>query len=190
MGLVSPKHVGFSWTRSWTHVRCNARGILNHWTTREVPGMHLNICPTNRYYHFSLYAISRFSLVILYILVYTCLKKNWFKIHHSKNKDHGIQSHHFMANLLFSLSVMSDSLQPPCICSMPGFLDLHHLQEFAQIHVHWVSDNIQPSCPLSSPSLPSFSFPASGSFPVSQFFTSGGQSTGASASASALPMNI
>ena len=24
--------------------------------------------------------------------------KNWLKIHHSKNKDHGIQSHHFMAN--------------------------------------------------------------------------------------------
>ena len=34
------------------------------------------------------------------------------------------------------------------------------------------------------------SFPASGSFPVSQFFTSGGQSIGASASASVLSMNI
>ena len=34
------------------------------------------------------------------------------------------------------------------------------------------------------------SFPASGSFPVSQFFISGGQSTGASTSASVLPMNI
>ena len=34
------------------------------------------------------------------------------------------------------------------------------------------------------------SFPASGPFPVSQFFTSGGQSIGASASASVLPMNI
>ena len=34
------------------------------------------------------------------------------------------------------------------------------------------------------------SFPASGSFPVSQFFTSGGQSVGASASASVLSMNI
>ena len=38
------------------------------------------------------------------------------------------------------------------------------------------------SCPLS--------FPASWSFPVSQFFASGGQSIGASASASILPMNI
>ena len=34
------------------------------------------------------------------------------------------------------------------------------------------------------------SFPASGSFPVSPFFTSGGQSIGASASASVLPINI
>ena len=34
------------------------------------------------------------------------------------------------------------------------------------------------------------SFPASGSFPMSHFFTSGGQSMGASASASVLPMNI
>ena len=33
------------------------------------------------------------------------------------------------------------------------------------------------------------SFPASGSFPMSQFFTSGGQSIGVSASASVLPMN-
>ena len=34
------------------------------------------------------------------------------------------------------------------------------------------------------------SFPASGSFPMSQFFASGGQSMGVSASASVLPMNI
>ena len=58
------------------------------------------------------------------------------------------------------------------------------------------------SCPLSrwchptsSSSVVPFSscpqsFPASGSFPVSQFFTSGGQRIGASASASVLPMNI
>ena len=42
-------------------------------------------------------------------------------------------------------------------------------------------------CPLL---LPPSIFPASGSFPVSQFFTSGGQSIGVSASASVLPMNI
>ena len=31
---------------------------------------------------------------------------------------------------------------------------LHYLQEFAQVHIHWVSDAIQPSHPLSSPSPP------------------------------------
>ena len=63
----------------------------------------------------------------------------------------------------------------------------------------WVYSN---SCPLSQwhhpttsssvapfPSHP-LSFQASGSFPMSWLFTSGGQSTGASASASVLPMNI
>ena len=34
------------------------------------------------------------------------------------------------------------------------------------------------------------SFPASGSFPINQFFPSGGQSSGGSASASVIPMNI
>ena len=57
------------------------------------------------------------------------------------------------------------------------------------------------SCPLSrwchptiSSSVVPFSclqsFPASGSFQLSQFFASGGQSTGVSASASVLPINI
>ena len=38
--------------------------------------------------------------------------------------------------------------------------------------------------------LPPSIFPASGSFPMSQFFTSGGQNIGVSASASVFPMNI
>ena len=84
---------------------------------------------------------------------------------------------------------MSDSLQPhglqharpPCPPPTPG-----------------VSSN---SCPLSrwchptiSSSVIPFSclpsFPASGSFPMSQFLASGGQSTGASASTSVLPVKI
>ena len=46
-----------------------------------------------------------------------------------------------------------------------------------------ISSSVTPfsSCPQS--------FPASGPFPLSQFFTSGGQSTGASASLSVLPVN-
>ena len=79
----------------------------------------------------------------------------------------------------------------PMDCSSPGF-PVHQLQELAQTHVHRVSDAIQPSHPLLSPSplSPLQSFPSSGSFPVSQFFTSGGQSIGVSASASVLPLNI
>ena len=79
----------------------------------------------------------------------------------------------------------------PKDCSTPGSSVLHYLLEFAQIRVHRVSDAIQPSHPLSSPSPPCLqSFPASGSFQMSQFFTSGGQRIRVSASASVLPMNI
>ena len=47
-----------------------------------------------------------------------------------------------------------------------------------------ISSSVVPFCPCFQ------SFPASGSFPMSQLFTSGGQSIGVSASASVLPMNI
>ena len=90
----------------------------------------------------------------------------------------------------FNHSVMSDSLWPyglqharlSCPSPTPGAYSY--------------------SCPLSrwchptiSSSVVAFSsclqyFPASRSFPMSQFFTSGGQSVGVSASASVLPMNI
>ena len=81
------------------------------------------------------------------------------------------------------------TLCDPMDCSTPGFPVPHWLPEFAQTHVHWVGNAIQMSilyCPRSCPQ----SFPASGSFLISRLFASGGQSTGASASASVLPMNI
>ena len=86
-----------------------------------------------------------------------------------------------------SVSQLCPTLCDPMDCSMPGFPVHHQLLELAQTHVHQVSDTIQPSHPLSSPSPP---FPASESFQMSHFFTSGGQSIGVSASASVLPMNI
>ena len=74
--------------------------------------------------------------------------------------------------------------------SAPGFPFLHCLLESAQTHVHWVSNAIHPSHPLSHPfsSCPQ-SFRASGSFPMSWLFSSGGQSI-FGASASVLPMYI
>ena len=90
----------------------------------------------------------------------------------------------------FSFSVLSDSLWPhglqharlPCPLSTPG-----------------ACSNSRPSSrwchpTISSSVVPFFSclqsFPTSGSFLISQLFSSGGQSIGVSASASVLPMNI
>ena len=71
----------------------------------------------------------------------------------------------------------------------PGFPVHHHLPELAQTHPLslWchptISSSVVPfsSCPQS--------FPASGPFQMNQFFASGGQSIGVSASTSLLPMN-
>ena len=96
----------------------------------------------------------------------------------------------FSKELLFNHPVVSDSLQPhrqqhtrpPCPSPTP-----------------WACSN---SCPLGQWCHPAISssfvlcsscpqsFPALRSFPMSQLFASGGQSIGASASASVLPMNI
>ena len=98
---------------------------------------------------------------------------------------------HQVSSVHFSRSVVSDSLRPHN-CSTPGLPVRHHLPEFTQTHVHRVGDAIQPSHPLSSPSPPAFNLSQHQSlnFQMSQFFTSGGQSIGVSASASVLPKNI
>ena len=89
----------------------------------------------------------------------------------------------------FSLSVMSDFLQPhesqharlPCPSPTPGVYSNSHSSS------HWchpaISSSVIPfsSCPQS--------LPASGSFPMSQLCAWGGQSIGVSALASFLPMN-
>ena len=81
------------------------------------------------------------------------------------------------------------TLCDPMDCSTPGLPVHHQLPELTQTHPlsQWchptISSSVIPffSCPQS--------FPASGSFPMSQLFTSGGQSIGVSASTSVFPMN-
>ena len=100
----------------------------------------------------------------------------------------------FVPRTYFRLCCCSVSQSYPALCnhmdcSKPGLPVPHHLPEFAQIHVHWISDPIQPSHRL----LPSFPLALNLSqhqrlFPMSQLFTSGGPSIGASASV--LPMSI
>ena len=91
-------------------------------------------------------------------------------------------------NMFSSLQSLSRvRLCDPMNHSTPSLPVHHQLPEFTQIHVHRVSDAIQPSHPLSSPSPPALSLPASKSFPMSQLFAWGGQSTGVSALASFFP---
>ena len=83
-----------------------------------------------------------------------------------------------LSSVQFSRSVVSDFLRMNR--STPG-LPVHHcLPEFTQTHVHRVSDAIQPSHPLLSPSLPALNPSQHQSFPMSQLFAWGGQSTGVS----------
>ena len=89
-----------------------------------------------------------------------------------------------------SVTQLCPILCDPMDCSTPGLPVHHPLPGFTQTHVHWVGDTIQPSSSVVPFSSCLQSFPASGSFPVSQFFPSGGQSIGLSASASVLTMNI
>ena len=96
---------------------------------------------------------------------------------------------HLPPLLLFS-SVVSDSLRPrglqharlPCPSLSPGVCS-NSCQLSRWCHPT-ISSSVVPfsSCPQS--------FPASGSFSMSWLFASGGQSIGASASGSVLPMNI
>ena len=93
------------------------------------------------------------------------------------------------SSVQFSRSVMSDSLQPhelqharpPCPSPSPS---IHSNScPLSQWYHPAISSSVVPfsSCPQS--------LPASGSFPMSQLFASGGQSIGFSALASVLPMN-
>ena len=131
-------------------------------------------------------------LVFINILEATCwfLLKNLTGIYLKLHSINGYVWGESLSSVQFSHSVVSNSLQPhgllharpPCPSATPG-----------------VYSN---SCPLSqwchptiSSSVAPFtsclrSCPASGSFPTSQLFTSGGQSIEVSAWASVLPMNI
>ena len=88
-----------------------------------------------------------------------------------------------------SVAQLCPTLCDPMNRSTPGLPVHHQLQESTQTLVHWVSDAIQPSHPVTPFSSCPQSFPASGSFQMSQFFASGGQSFGVSASTSVFPMN-
>ena len=88
-----------------------------------------------------------------------------------------------------SIAQLCPTLCDPMNNSMPGLPVHHQLSESPQTHVHWVSNAIQSSHSVIPFSSCLQSFPASGSFQMSQLFASGGQSIGVSASTLVLPMN-
>ena len=97
---------------------------------------------------------------------------------------------HVTKSVQFSCSVMSDSLRPhglqhsrlPCPSPTPGVCSNSCPSSW------WCHQTISSSVVPFSSCLQSF--PGSGSFQMSQFFASGGQSIGVSALSSVLPMNI
>ena len=98
------------------------------------------------------------------------------------------ESSYAISSVQFTCSVVSNSLRPR---------ELQHTRPPCPSQTSGVYPNSCPSSwwchpAISSSVIPFFcpqSLPASGSFPMSQFFAWGGQSIGVSASASVLPMN-
>ena len=93
---------------------------------------------------------------------------------------------HQFSSVTQSCPTLCDPMNHAC---QAGLSVHHHLLEFIQTHVHRVCDAIQPSHPPSSPSPPAPNTSQHQSFPMSQLFAWGGQSTGVSALASFLPRN-
>ena len=158
------------------------------------------ICIKNKQEFLLPHIHARFDFVSVlhfaYICKYNFQSRNLYpekifqeNVQENKNWENILPKDHPISSIQFSHSVMSDSLwshgsqhiRPRCPSPTPGV----HLNSCAS---SWwchpaISSSLVPfsSCPQS--------LPASESFPLSQLFTWGGQSTGVSASASDLPMD-
>ena len=140
------------------------------------PGVHPNPCPSSWWCH---------PTISSSVIPFSCPQSFPGSFQMSQLLSSGVS----FSSVQFSHSVVSNSLQPheaqhtrnPCPSPSPG--------------VHWNSHPLSWWChPAISSSIVPFSsclqsLPASESFPVSQPFTWGGQSTGVSALASVLPKN-
>ena len=144
LGLAASWHVSSSQTREQTCVPCLGRGILNHWTTREVQPLLLSHQVWEREKHLwpDLQGIrgkrgGSHSVSRVLILVW-----EWVSV---------VSSVQFC-----SVTQSCSTLCDPIDCSTPGLPVHHQLPESTQIHAHWVGDAIQPSHLPSSPSPPAF----------------------------------
>ena len=190
LGSVATWHVESSQTRDSTCVPCIGRQILNNWTTREVLSSSLNKSNDSPavwtfHIHWKPEALVCVEPPLLWspsIL---------------PSSAYGFNSVLFYCLLFssscavqFSCSVVSVSWWPhvlqharlPCSSPTPGACSNSCPSS------RWCHPTISCSIILFSSCLQFF--PASGSFPMSQYFPSGGQTVGASVSVSVLPVNI
>ena len=165
MDLAAPRHVESSWARNWTHITCIGRRILIHCATRKVlDSFSLDLSPDGaQTWHSLIIPTLKLEASVSYIL----------------------------SSVQFSRSVVSYSLQPhglqhtglPCPSQSPGACSN------SCPLIRWCHSTISSSVIIPFSACLQY-FPVSESFPTSQLFTSGGQTIGASTSASDLPLNI
>ena len=154
--------------------------------------MRMSVCMSNHTHQFMclVYIVKCASSTVLCSCIFysTVVPYHYFKPRISRNKHKS--SSDIAGSVQFSDSVMSDSLQP------------HGLQHSRLPCPSPTPRACSNSCPSSQRCHPTISssvipfssclqfLPASGSFPKSQFFASGGQNIGVSTSTSVLSMNI
>ena len=203
----------FALGRQWLSVAC-CRQILLHRThnpqsdggvcsgdSRKMNWQKILLTDSSGHFSFHDYKVRRKRIFLRDWISVFCFQVSWY--HSSQviltilgdsillfnKREIGGGNRRGISSVQFSRSVVSDSLRPhesqharpPCPSPTPG---VHPDSRPSSQWCHpAISSSVVPfsSCPQS--------LPASESFPVSQLFTWGGQSIGASASAPVLPMN-
>ena len=107
------------------------------------------------------------------------LPHNCTHLTHQQDQSSSVQ---LLSRVQLSGSLRTAACQAPCPSSIPGV--------YSNSCLLIISDAIQPPPSLSSLSPPILNLSQHQSFPMNNLFASGGQSIGASASASVLPMSI
>ena len=205
--------VGGGWClpnpEDWTHISCVScigRQGLDYWATREVKSLTIgdflfHLLKKLRYSCWQIcgsfccitewicYMFTYISSLLGLPLTPSLVPPLWVITEHWAEPL--VQNSSFLlSSVQFNRLVVSDSLRPhgpqhprpPCPSPTPGVYS--NSCPLSQWCHPTISSSVVPfsSCPQS--------FPASGSFLMSQLFTSGGQRIGVSASTSVFPMNI
>ena len=141
------------------------------------------------------------ALVYTLLLLLRMIFPGFTLKHSGSSRNTQIKNHHLWGAFPPSQSRMANCTFMPSV-QFNSFQSLSHVWVFATPWTAPTPGAYSNSCPSSQWCHPTISssvipfssclqsFPASGSFPMSQFFTPGGQSIGVSGSTSVLPMNI